>query len=82
MKEATGELNLTLITIVALAAIGGIFITFVWPQIQNNLEARTHCSGAICPGCTGTQTKQTCEYDKDGDGMATDQVTCGCEGNS
>ena len=33
MKEASGELNMTLVTIVAIAVIGGIFAWF-WPQIK------------------------------------------------
>ena len=37
MKAATGELNLTVITIVAIAGIMGIFATFLWPRIQNTI---------------------------------------------
>ena len=33
MKEATGELNMTVITVVAIAAIAGLFYAFVWPMI-------------------------------------------------
>ena len=41
MKEATGELNLTVITVVAIAAIAGIFYAFVWPGIKNAINQRT-----------------------------------------
>ncbi len=34
MKEASGELNMTLVTIVAVAAIGGL-IYFFLPTIKN-----------------------------------------------
>ena len=34
MKEATGELNMTVVTIVAVAAVGGLFVFLVWPMIQ------------------------------------------------
>lgn len=37
MKEASGELNLTLITIVAIAAIAGLF-AFLWPTIKNTIS--------------------------------------------
>ena len=37
MKEASGELNLTLITIVAIAAIAGLF-AFLWPSIKNTIN--------------------------------------------
>ena len=35
MKEATGELNMTVITVVAIAAVGLLFTLFVWPNIQS-----------------------------------------------
>ncbi len=44
MKEATGELNMTVITVVAIAAVGLIFTMFVWPNIQANLMMNTACS--------------------------------------
>lgn len=44
MKEATGELNMTVITVVAVAAVGLLFTLFVWPNIQANLMLSTACS--------------------------------------
>lgn len=44
MKEATGELNMTVITVVAIAAVGLIFTLFVWPNIQASLMMSTACS--------------------------------------
>ena len=44
MKEATGELNMTVITVVAIAAVGLLFTLFVWPNIQSNLALSTACS--------------------------------------
>ena len=44
MKEATGELNMTVITVVAIAAVGALFTFFVWPNIQANLMLNTACS--------------------------------------
>lgn len=44
MKEATGELNMTVITVVAIAAVGLLFTVFVWPNIQANLALNTACS--------------------------------------
>jgi len=38
MKEASGELNMTLITIVAIAAIAGLFATFIFPNIKNWID--------------------------------------------
>ena len=48
MKEATGELNMTVITVVAIAAVAAFFYAFVWPAIQNSIKNNT-CV-AQCPG--------------------------------
>lgn len=45
MKEATGELNMTVITIVAIAAVAGIFYLWVWPSIQVSI-ARSTCNAS------------------------------------
>jgi LPXTG-motif cell wall-anchored protein len=36
MKEATGEMNMTVITIIAIGAILGLF-WFLWPQVKNSI---------------------------------------------
>lgn len=41
MKEATGELNMTVITLVAIGAIGALFYLFVWPMIQKTIAQQT-----------------------------------------
>ena len=46
MKEATGELNMTVITVVAIAAVAAFFYAFVWPTIQTNLQLTTACNAA------------------------------------
>jgi len=53
MEKASGELNLTVITIVAIAAIAAFFYAFVWPAIRDNIERSQQCASAICPGGTG-----------------------------
>ena len=40
MKAATGELNLTVITLIAIAAVIGFFITIMWPQIQRSIDSQ------------------------------------------
>lgn len=39
MKEATGELNMTLVTIIAIAAVLG-FVTFFLPQLLNSVGSK------------------------------------------
>lgn len=48
MKEATGELNMTVIVIVAIVAVGALFTIFVYPMIKTgivNQTCKTYGSG-------------------------------------
>lgn len=45
MKEATGEVSMTVIVIVAVAVIGGI-LAMMWPKIQSTIEGSF---SATCP---------------------------------
>ena len=39
MKEATGEMNMTVVTIIAIGAIIAFF-WFMWPQIRNAINGQ------------------------------------------
>ena len=80
MKEATGELNMTVITVVAIAAVAAFFYAFIWPSIKGNLLAQTHCASAI--QCTGDdKTKMTCHYYNDDMTVSTQTITCDMSSN-
>ncbi len=73
MKEATGELNMTVITVVAIAAVGAFFYVFVWPAIQGSIEQNTRCAAAqACRPTQGSDDTMTCSYDENGDGDFSD----------
>lgn len=38
MKAATGELNLTVITIIAIGAIAAFFTLVLWPNIKSSIN--------------------------------------------
>lgn len=79
MKEATGELNMTVVTVVAIAAVAAFFYAFVWPQIKNSINQSTKCASAVCPStCKEGDTCQ-CKY-QDEDGV-TREVTCQIRNN-
>jgi hypothetical protein len=60
MKEATGELNMTVVTVVAIAAVAAFFYAFVWPAIKNSIKQNTYCADAVCGECTEANGKRTC----------------------
>lgn len=66
MKEATGELNMTVITIVAIGAIVAFFYLFIWPSIRTSLALTSACNAAG----RGEYTQET------------DQGTISCGGGS
>ena len=76
MKEATGELNMTVITVVAIAAVGVFFYALIWPAIQANLLAQTHCSSAVSCTDNGDGKTQTCHYYENDGSMSTNTIQC------
>lgn len=52
MKAATGELNLTVITLIAIAAVIGFF-WIMWPNIQNSLNDQWSDISGGNPNATG-----------------------------
>lgn len=60
MKEATGELNITIIVITAVGVLMAFFYFTVWPIIKENLNNSSRCSKAICEGCKSGK----CEFVK------------------
>lgn len=62
MKEASGELSMTAVAVVAIAAIGVVFTTLIWPSIKQNITRSTYCSQAYdCSSC-GADNMCICKY--------------------
>ena len=60
MKEATGELNMTIVVITLVGLLMAFFFYTVWPMIKFNFVSNTNCSKAICEPCAdGTNTCKT-----------------------
>ncbi len=75
MKEATGELNMTVITVVAIAAIAALFTVFIFPQIQANIMLQTACSNIDANG------NYTSKAGGDGEGEEVECVGFSCTAN-
>ncbi len=69
MKEATGELNITVITIVAIAALAAFFYVLIWPGVQANMALSNACNSG--EGVTANEP----------DGTGSDQGSVTCEGS-
>lgn len=66
MKEATGELNATVVVVLAIGVLIAFFYYTIWPIVKSNFNKNSECSKAICEA-----------KDEDGDGY----VTCHAKGN-
>lgn len=77
MREASGELNMTVITIIAVVAVGVLFAVFVWPLIQRQIaeqSCKTYGSDYTAREVKNSQTSQ-------GGNVKTSKWEC-CKGNS
>ena len=75
MKDATGELSMTAIAVVAIAAIGVVFTTLIWPNIKGTITRNTYCSQAY--NCKeGEGNLLTCSYIEDKGVEQVDKVKC------
>lgn len=61
MKEASGELSMTAITVVAIAAIAVVFTTLIWPGMKKTIERNTNCSQSFNCTCPGTRKAPLCD---------------------
>lgn len=48
MKEATSELNLTVIVVIIVAMLSFFFFGILWPNIRSNIKHGINCDEAIC----------------------------------
>ncbi len=82
MKEATGELNMTVITVIAIAAVAALFYAFVWPMIQRTIVQRT-CD-TYGPGYTAERITDANKCKTASDKTSCWQCTCGdgCTGEN
>lgn len=62
MKEATGELNATVVVVVLIAALSAFFFGFLWPMIRQNMTTNYRCSDAICESTPDANGWVDCTY--------------------
>ena len=66
MKEATGELNMTVVVVVAVGVLAAFFYTTLWPMIKGSYISSSKCSDAVCDPRTLSDGMVTCNYYKNG----------------
>lgn len=79
MKEATGELNMTVVTVVAVAALMVFFYAVIWPTIKTGMALNNACNTAgqsdykqsFDNGDSINCSKGTCTYTESGGSSST-----------
>ena len=61
MKAATGELNMTVIIVLAVAIMSAFFYTVLWPMIRANQDSIINCRFAICGAEPNADGRVRCE---------------------
>jgi len=61
MKEATGELNMSVIVVTIVAGLTVFFFTYLWPNIRGGFRRDLRCDDAICP-CPDQDASGKCRY--------------------
>ena len=51
MKETTGELNTTVVVVLAVGVLMAFFYYTLWPLLKENFNKSSQCSKAICDSC-------------------------------
>ena len=75
MKEASGELSMTAVAVVAIAAIGVVFTTLIWPTIKSTITRNAKCSQTISCVDIG-EGKASCTVCSDDECKNTENVVC------
>ena len=76
MREATGELNMTVIVIVAVSAIAALFYAFIWPTIKGQINRTTYCSTAYNCTTSADGKTRTCSSWYEGETLKTGTLNC------
>ena len=48
MKEATQDLNMTMVVVISVGVLLTFFFYYLWPILNDNFRAESQCSKAAC----------------------------------
>ena len=61
MKEATSELNLTVIVVISVGILMAFFFTVIWPMLNGNFTRESSCRKATCNCSEATKNNNMCD---------------------
>lgn len=63
MKEATGDLNMSVIVVTLVAILSTFFFSVLWPRIKTNFKHNSRCDDAICTCPVQISADGKCDFD-------------------
>ncbi len=77
MKQATGELNATVVVVLSVGVLMAFFYYTLWPVLRKNFEENAKCSKAVCEPCdNGTDCDYVTCYSKNKDHTPQNAFEC------
>ena len=77
MKEASGELSMTAITVIAITGLGVLFTTLVLPRLKATINQSTKCNATIsCETPNAGAKTVRCTVCSTDDCSSTETVNC------
>lgn len=78
MKEATGELNMTVIVVISVGILSAFFFYTLWPMIKGNFQREANCKNASCNCSVETRNANDgrCECTVNKDGQEIGPIYC------
>ena len=61
MKEATQDLNMTMVVVISVGVLLTFFFYFLWPILNANFTVKSQCSEAACD-CVNREVVDGVEY--------------------
>ncbi len=82
MKQATGELNMTVVVVTLVAVLVAFFYAVLWPLIRSNLTYTQNCNNVVCDGSKLDRStgKTECQYYDDNGNKVGNPIKCPWKG--
>ena len=80
MKEATGELNVTVVVAIIVAVLSSFFFSIIWPNIRTYVNNNVRCDDAICTCLDGVVSGVCKNYECHVKGKPNEKIKCAWKG--
>lgn len=82
MREATGELNITVVVVTLVAVLVAFFYAVIWPIVRSNLTYTQNCNNVVCDSSQLDRStgKVKCQYYDNNGNAVGNSIMCPWKG--